>query len=657
MFARVTTALKAARQLGLTQVALYALYKLGIKSGHFKRVEHWPPETGHTLAPLFDLPEREAVLSVLSDEHIRSLRAEADEIIAGRVRLFGAAPVNLRLTFDQPLHHWTDYEAGKVSLTALFTEHASPVTDIKFLWEAARFGWAFTLGRDYYLTGSEESVAAFWRYTEQFLDGNPPGMGPHWMNGQEVALRLMALAWAGQVFAPSAHSTPARMERLAAAVAAHARRIPPTLLYARAQNNNHLLTEAAALYTAGLALPKHPLSKTWRALGWKWLVWCFKNQIDAYGEYVQHSANYHRLMLHTALWVHALARRQNQRLPARARENLYAAAHWLYALLDPISGRAPNLGANDGANILPLAALPFEDYRPVTQAAARAFMGYSLPSGVWDELALWLGLPAHADYFETPRYIGDHLYAPNAWGYLRAAHLKSRPSHADQLHFDLWWRGLNVARDAGTYLYNASAPWDNRLTATQVHNTITVDGREQMTRAGRFLYLDWTRANPQRGRTPEDPSADHEAANYHRAYAAIHKRTVQRMGATWRVTDQLGDPKRARHTYRLHWLLPDWGWELEGGQKSADSSEHGMTLRLMSPLGWISLTFNLQPASLQPRLTLVRAGEYLYGSGAPDPVRGWVSPTYGVREPALSLAIEVESNADVTFVTNFILPD
>ena len=33
----------------------------------------------------------------------------------------------------------------------------------------------------------------------------------------------------------------------------------------------------------------------------------------------------------------------------------------------------------------------------------------------------------------------------------------------DQLHLDLWWRGLNIAQDAGTYLYNADPPWDNPL--------------------------------------------------------------------------------------------------------------------------------------------------------------------------------------------------
>lgn len=651
---RAVVALKAVRHLGLTQVALFALYKLGLKSGHYKRAERYPTESGWALTPLFGLPARETLQPILGAEGLRALRAQAEEIMAGKVRLFGGPPVDLRLTFDQPLHHWTAYEENPSLLSTFNLPH----NDIKFLWEPARFGWAFTLGRDYHLHNNENSAAAFWRYTEQFIDANPPGSGPHWMNGQEVALRLMALVWAGQVFAPSAHSTPARMEKLAAAVAAHALRIPSTLLYARAQNNNHLLTEAAGLYTAGLALPQHPQAKQWRALGWKWLTWCFENQIDAYGEYVQHSANYHRLMLHTAAWVQALARKRGDALSPRARENLYAAAHWLYSLLDPVSGRVPNLGANDGANILPLSAQPFEDYRPVMQAAARAFMRYTLPPGAWDELSLWLGLPAHADHFETPRYIGDHLYTAQSWGYLRAVRLKNRPSHADQLHFDLWWRGLNIAQDAGTYLYNANPPWDNRLTATHVHNTVTVDGREQMTRAGRFLYLNWAD-----GYAPlEENTLPHRRVARTYAYARRgirHTRSVMVDDAgQWVVEDDLLDLRFGPHTYRLHWLLPDWEWALD---------ESRQELRLKSPYGWVTVAIHLQPstrqpaspqpANLQPAFTLVRAGEHVHGSGTPDPVRGWVSPTYGVKTPALSLACEVQSAQGVTFLTTFAFPD
>jgi hypothetical protein len=91
----------------------------------------------------------------------------------------------------------------------------------------------------------------FWERWEKFIDANPPYNGVHWMSGQEVAIRLIGLCFAAQVFSGSQQSTPDRMLALGRSVAAHASRIPPSLSYARAQNNNHLLVEAAGLYTAG----------------------------------------------------------------------------------------------------------------------------------------------------------------------------------------------------------------------------------------------------------------------------------------------------------------------------------------------------------------------------------------------------------------------
>jgi hypothetical protein len=328
-------------------------------------------------------------------------------------------------------------------------------------------------------------------------------------------------------------------------------------------------------------------------------------------------------------------------------ENLALATHWLLSLLDPDSGHVPNLGANDGALLFPLSTQPFDDFRPVAQAAARAFLDYSLPSGPWDEMSLWFGLPRAGSQLEIPRYPGDHLYTPHSWGSLRAVRYKSRPSHADQLHFDLWWRGLNVAQDAGTYLYNAPPPWDNRLTSTLVHNTVSVDGREQMTRAGRFLYLDWADASSKRRLETDTDFAQSAQCASARTYAYArlgvrHDRMVTVSNdERWQVQDELLNLSLKPHTFRLHWLLPDWEYEIESREKRIE-------IRLKSPQGWV--TMYIQP-SLGYRASLVRAGEYLLGAGAPDPVRGWVSPTYAQKIPALSLAIEVESSGNVTFTT------
>ena len=351
-------------------------------------------------------------------------------------------------------------------------------------------------------------------------------------------------------------------------IASHAARIPSTLVYARSQNNNHLLSEAAGLFTASLALRDHPDADRWRQLGWKGYHQAIHKQVDSSGEYVQHSSNYQRLALQLALWMGSLADRNNLIFPQRSREALERAVHWSYSMLDPISGGMTNLGANDGAYLFPLAGGSFGDHRPVIQAAARRFMGYSLPAGAWDEMSLWFGVPYSKTYFETPRYLGDAIYGRESWGTLRAVRYRSRPSHADQLHFDLWRRGINIARDAGSYLYNAPAPWDNSLTHTCVHNTVSVDGLEQMSRASRFLYLDWARGRKKKS-IESNPAILGRETGQHNGYRKLgirHERTVTVFNDEhWEVEDSLlrvkGKPRK--HTYRLHWLLPDWNYQFK----------------------------------------------------------------------------------------------
>jgi hypothetical protein len=709
---RLLTVLKALRQLGFTQVALNGLYRLGLKTGYYRRRTIFDKRYsildtrksnvpyGHNvessnieysnIAALFSFPSREQILQTLGPDGLQSLLTEADEIVAGKFRQFGAELVEINLAPPAPpstssgqrLGHWTDYETHRIPISVprlSIPDSQSPnhpITDPKMIWEPARFGWAFVLGRAWHVSGDEKYAETFWKNFETFQAANPPYLGPNWMSGQEVGIRLMAFAWAAQIFAEAESSTAERLLLLSESITHHALRIPPTLIYARSQNNNHLLTEAAALYTASFALPGHPRAAQWQRLGRKWLTWCFTHQIDAYGEYVQHSTNYHRLMLQTALWVRLLENRNSRiensqsqfmthglssvvRHPSLViRENLALVTHWLLSLLDPDSGRVPNLGANDGALLFPFSTQPFDDFRPVAQAAARAFLRYNLPAGPWDEMSLWFGASQSEHQLDIPRYPGDHLYAPHSWAYLRAVRFKSRPSHADQLHFDLWWRGLNIAQDAGTYLYNAPPPWDNRLTSTIVHNTVSVDGQEQMTRAGRFLYLDWADATSKRHfETGADFSQRVSARTY--AYTRLgirHDRTVTVFDdERWRVEDELLNIRLRPHTFRLHWLLPDWEWEI--GDSILESGYSIFGIRFNSPYGWITLRIqSIELSNIEYRVSLVRAGEYLHGSGPADPVRGWVSPTYAQKVPALSLAIEVESAGNVNFSSEFSFP-
>ena len=658
---RLTLLVKALRELGPRQLGLYAWYQVLLRSGYLRwgtgnrrqqtRNKHLPsPVIRHVLT----MPQAEKISDIIGDIGISRVLKVADEIVAGNFRRFGGLPVPIDLTPPGDLSHWTDYEMGRTPWG---------IDDIKFIWEPARFGWAYALGYGFLLSGDERYPQTFWRYFEVFMDANPSNQGPNWVSAQEVALRLLVFAFASQLFASSQHSSPERIHSLAMSIAEHANRIPLSLVYARAQNNNHLLSEAVGLITASLALPKHPKSVRWQRLGWKWFEWGLLQQIAVDGSYSQHSTNYHRLMLQLALWVAAL-RVDRPDVWQRLTPTLQRATTWLLSLTDPVSGCVPNLGPNDGAYIFPLTIRPFADFRPVLQAASLAFLGKpSVELGPWDDMSLWLAgnkpsgigsqiFPTSNFQPPIPRNNIIHNQEFQSWAYLRSATFYGRPGHADQLHLDLWWRGLNIAQDAGTYLYNAVPPWDNTLTSTAVHNTVTLNGRDQMTRAGRFLFLDKAQAEVLTNDSAEDGSWERMITR-HDGYLrsnAFHTRSVTtHQDGRWVVEDTLQPVtdrvQRDIQTVRLHWLLPDWKYEFD--------EEQGQ-LRIHSPEGWISLAIGSQPSVLG--FTLVRAGEILLGRGDAHPTWGWVSPVYAHKEPALSFSTTVESTLPVQFFSVWIFP-
>jgi hypothetical protein len=359
-------------------------------------------------------------------------------------------------------------------------------------------------------------------------------------------------------------------------------------------------------------------------------------------------------MLDSALLVETVRRKSGLLWPARTQDALARAAHWLFSMLDPVSGRVPNLGANDGSLILPLSVCAYQDFRPTVQAAARAFLHTSLPSGDWDDLALWLGFAAIEHTADSAAYAAEHLRARDSWAYLRASSWKSRLSHMDQLHMDLWWRGQNIVADAGTYLYNSAPPWDNSLVSSHVHNCLAVDGREQMTRGGRFLVLDWFPAYSERVLAAKSP-VEGQIRAFHRGFAPLgllHERTLSLMeSGAWKVQDDLTFTRRGRHTVRLHWLFMDGDWKLE--QKGPE-----IRFRLRLARGWMKATIRVSGGTDSPvRVRLVRAGKVLRGAGPAHPWQGWISPTYGRILPALSLSLEADTFADCRFVTDFILPN
>jgi len=81
-------------------------------------------------------------------------------------------------------------------------------------------------------------------------------------------------------------------------------------------------------------------------------------------------------------------------------------------------------------------------------------------------------------------------------------------------------------------------------------------------------------------------------------------------------------------------------------------------ISLKSPQGKVILILQTEPqfSNLYSLVSIVRAGEVVFGQHEAQPFEGWVSPTYGTKTPALSLAFEVQSAQSMQYITEFIFP-
>lgn len=624
------------KELGLSQLIPYALYKGQLRSGKFESIHAGPRPT---LADPLQALRKAFLLDphlTLGNHEQKMVISLADEIVLGNFHAFCGESARIDLSpHETNLRHWTKYSD---------TVNGS---DIKTLWEPARFGWVFPLCQAYLVEHEDKYPAAFWTNFEKFFQENPENMGSHWVSAQEAALRLIPWILAVQVFADNSETTQPRLDNLLTAIWQHTYRISITLNYSRSQNNNHFLSEALGLMIGGAVFNETPTGMHWFKSGAAYFQAGIDQQIDNEGIYSQHSANYHRLMIHLALIFKLLANRYNISLTGRTNKKLSMATRWLTSQLDPVSGRLPNLGHNDGSNLLPIGGEDYLDYRSTVQAASRAFLGGPcLPAGPWDELSSWLGL-IHEDekLIACSQLISPAVHSienGNCRAFIRSAQFHSRPAHADLLSVDLWQDGINLLMDAGTYAYNLPEPWQNRLSGSLVHNTITVNGQDQMVRDSKFLWIDRARSLP----LPSDTNTIGAIlyCNLSCAYTQIRTIGFPKSGE-FQVLDRIEFARLEKKPLpvTIQYLIPDWDWTLD--ENCLSLSNKGKQVQL------ILIGRDPHDQSIVPgTISLVRAGETLRGKEK-NLIRGWFSPTYLVKVPVLSIAATFETTKSLEILT------
>jgi hypothetical protein len=682
VMSKLDTALQVGRIFGLREGMLRLRYELqrgsGLMSWRMRSVEGWDSWNLDRIAPgvrageiLQDRREGRRQFFFSDARNLGSrirkvigpggeveVLTEAENILNGNLSFFGQ--LSFKCGFP-PRWFQNPVTGQSVSPCQPWTgmRFASPVYgDLKFILEPSRFLFVYPLVRAYALTGDDRYADAFWYSLEDWAQHSPPMNGPLWICGQESSLRILAWSFALRGFLYSSATTSERVALLLSMIAAHAWRTAQTIGYARSQRSNHLISEAVGLWTAGTLYPELREAQVWQKLGSDLLQEAVADQMTPDGVSQQHSFNYQRMILHLLLWTVRLAEICDAPLHKEIRQRTRAAFEFISTWVDPVSGFAPNYGADDGSLIFPLACGSYRDFRPLLQLSAAVLKHPALKPGAWDEAAVWFGAQARDEDLFIPHHYDStgtgyfRLGDDNLWAMIRAGHYTRRPFQADQLHVDLWWKGTNLARDAGTYLYNGLAPWNNGLASTAVHNTVAIDHHDQMRRTGRFLWVDWAQASGRVWSSATNARADCFEGGHdgYKRIGVTHRRMVRWLAECgWVIVDDLLG--NGTHNARLHWLLADLPSEADGSAAQVAFKSGCFLIR------WKVFS------SAAGDLAIVRAGKRMQleavktRDARADPsddevkILGWESPTYGDLRPAVSLVYQTRAQLPLRFVT------
>ncbi|HEY3645393.1 MAG TPA: alginate lyase family protein [Gammaproteobacteria bacterium] len=518
---------------------------------------------------------------------------------------------------------------------------ADAVGDSKVTWELNRHQWLVHLGQAYRLTGDEKYAQVFADSVRDWMDSNPAGMGINWASSLEVSYRLISWCWALNLFRGSPALTPGLHADLLGWLRAHAAHVERYLSHYFSPNT-HLTGEALGLFYAGVLFPDLPRAQRWRRLGSRILVQQLSRQVHADGVYFEQSTCYERYTVEIYLHFMVLATRNGISLPDQVSERVCKMLDHLLAVCRP-DGSMPQVGDSDGGRVMPLAQRHADDCKDVFSVAAVLFGrgDYAWAAGGLTPEVGWLMGSAGIKVFEAlkaeaPERNPSQLYPQGGQAVMRGswdrdAHqllfdtgplgcrISGGHGHADLLAIQCSTYGRAQVVDPGTYCYTPNPHWRDHFRASQAHSTVVVDHKSQAVPVGPFSWRD--RPTAQLRHWSATPMFDYADAEHH-AYRRLkdpvtHRRRVLFVKPHyWVVVDDLS----AVDIHEIDVLFQFAPGQLRLGKDSwavsADAQGRGLAIRAFSSA---------------PLHAEVRQGQV-------EPIRGWISPDYGLRVPAPQLS-------------------
>jgi hypothetical protein len=432
------------------------------------------------------------------------LKEKATKILKGEVCFFSSEWKNLGKDYNWTSNPETNYQYD-------ITKHWSEINDfnplngdIKYVWEKSRFSYLLTIMRYDYHFNEDHSDFVF-AEIESWIELNPINQGPNWKCSQEISLRIFNWMYLLTFYKNANALTESLWDKIQNVIYWSLHHVYYHIDFSRiAVRNNHAITETLALTASELLFPFIPETNKWAREGRMWFEQEVNYQVYNDGTFLQFSMNYHRVLIQLLSLGISLTEKNAKPFEKSVYDKAYKSLNFLYQCTQLENGFLPNYGANDGALFFPLTENEYRDYRPQLNTLHHILTGKDL----FDDISLkedfqWVRkVPVTIyDFKELKQQNGTLSFEDGGYficrtntsfTFIRCGNHKDRPSHADNLHIDIWVNGKNILRDSGTYKYNTEKKILNYFIGTKGHNTVVVNDQSQMLKGSRFIWFFWT---------------------------------------------------------------------------------------------------------------------------------------------------------------------
>lgn len=510
MFYKLTQAINLIKNMGLRYVLFRIYYQIALKSGYFKlkfpskvktqnfiTLDQWK-----NLDKKFFFNSREE--QDFPKDQNDSLKKEAEEIFNGTFTFFSSIKFNLGKNYDWLTNPENGYKYDINKHWSEINDFSNENGDIKYVWEKSRFSYLYTIIRyDFHFEMDSSKFVfdeiLFW------IDSNPINMGPNYKCSQETSLRVLNWIFALNFYKKSENLTDSIFQKIISSIYWQIDHVYKNIHFSRiAVRNNHAITETLALFLTGLLMPFFPESNKWLLKGKKWFEKEIEYQVYEDGTYLQFSHNYQRVLVQLLTWSIVLSNNNKEQLDELVIERGKAVLNYFSEIINENNGHLPNYGANDGALFFKLNNDNYRDYRSQLNALSftltnKIIFTNNLEDSYWysnsnDLVECQIQLSRKS----SNKYKVGGIYTfrdDQTFTFIKCATYKDRPSQADNLHIDIWYKDENILRDAGSYKYNTKPELQKFFFGTASHNTVMLDDHDQMKKGTRFIWYDWSKVN------------------------------------------------------------------------------------------------------------------------------------------------------------------